>query len=169
MRPSRGEVSGLWRAGSDAGRLPGVILLLALSDPKIDALSKVPLFAGCSRKELEFVVTRTDEVTVPAGKTLIKQGSFGDTFYLLLDGEASVEVDGRQRPPMRAGNFFGEISMLDRGQATATVVTTSAARLMVMSHAQFRDAVKANDNLLSQVMGAMAERLRRDSLERNPG
>ena len=140
----------------------------ALGDSKIDALGRVPLFAGCSRKELEFLVTRTDAVNVAAGHTLIKQGSPGDTFYLLLEGEASVQVDGRDRPPLHTGSFFGEISMLDRGPATATVVTTTPAHLMVMSHAQFRDAIKANDQLLSQVMGAMAERLRRDSLDRNP-
>jgi CRP-like cAMP-binding protein len=139
-----------------------------LSDHKIDALGRVALFAECSRQELEFLVTRTDEVAVEAGRTLITQGSLGDTFYVLLDGEATVEVDGHQRPPLRAGSFFGEISMLDRGPATATVVTTTPARLMVMSHAQFRDAIKANDNLLSLVMRAMAERLRRDSLERSP-
>jgi CRP-like cAMP-binding protein len=140
----------------------------ALSDPKIDALGRVPLFAGCSRKELEFLVTRTDAVDVPAGQTLIKQGSPGDTFYVLLDGEASVQVDGHDRPSLRAGSFFGEIGMLDRGPATATVVTTSPAHLMVMSHAQFRDAIKANDQLLLQVMIAMAKRLRRDLLDRNP-
>ncbi len=55
--------------------------------------------------------------------------------------------------------------MLDRGPATATVATSSPSKLMVMSHAQFRDAIKANDQLLSQVMAAMAERLRRDRLE----
>jgi CRP-like cAMP-binding protein len=140
-----------------------------LTDSKIDALRRVALFARCSRQELEFLVTRTDEVQVEAGRTLIRQGSLGDTFYLLLDGSAAVDVDGHERPPLRAGSFFGEISMLDRGPATATVVTTTPARLMVMSHEQFRDAIKANDNLLLQVMGAMAERLRRDSLERNPG
>jgi CRP/FNR family transcriptional regulator, cyclic AMP receptor protein len=140
-----------------------------LTDSKIDALSRVGLFARCSRRELEFVVTRTDEVDVPAGRTLIEQGSLGDTFYLLLEGDASVVVDGHERPQLHAGSFFGEISMLDRGPATATVVTTTPARLMVMSHAQFRDAIKADDNLLAQVMGAMAERLRRDSLDRNPG
>jgi CRP/FNR family cyclic AMP-dependent transcriptional regulator len=139
-----------------------------MSDPKIDALGRVPLFAGCSRKDLEFLITRTDEVDVPAGQTLIKQGSPGDTFYLLLDGQASVQVDGRDRPQLGAGSFFGEISILDRGPATATVVTSTPARLMVMSHAQFRDAIKANDQLLAQVMSVMAERLRRDSLDRNP-
>jgi CRP-like cAMP-binding protein len=137
-----------------------------MSDARIDALSKVPLFAGCGRKELEFLVTRTDEVDLPAGRTLITQGKAADSFYLLLTGEATVRVDGRDRPTLGPGSFFGEISMLDRGPATATVVTNGPAKLMVMSHAQFRDAIKANDQLLSQVMAAMAERLRRDSLER---
>jgi CRP/FNR family transcriptional regulator, cyclic AMP receptor protein len=138
-----------------------------MSDSKVDALGRVPLFAGCSRKELEFLITRTDEVDVKGGHTLIKEGSPGDTFYLLLEGEASVQVDGHDRPALHPGSFFGEISMLDRGPATATVVTTTPARLMVMSHAQFRDAIKANDQLLSQVMSTMAERLRRDSLDRS--
>jgi CRP-like cAMP-binding protein len=139
-----------------------------MSDPKVDALGQVPLFAGLSRKELEFLVTRTDEVDVQAGLTLITEGSPGDTFYLLLDGEATVQVDGRDRPPLHPGSFFGEISMLDRGPATATVVTTSPSRLMVMSHAQFRDAIRSNDQVLSRIMSAMAERLRRDSLDRTP-
>ena len=138
-----------------------------MSDSKVDALGKVGLFAGSSRRELEFLVTRTDEVEVEAGRTLITQGKPGDTFYLLLAGEATVEVDGRQRPPLKAGSFFGEISILDRGPATATVVTTTPARLMVMSHAQFRDAIRANEHLLAQVMSVMATRLRRDSLDRD--
>ena len=137
-----------------------------MSDAKIDALSKVPLFARCSQKELEFLVTRTDEVDVPAGRTLITQGRAADSFYLLLNGQATVQVDGRDRPALEPGSFFGEISMLDRGPATATVVTSAPSKLMVMSHAQFRDAIRANDQLLSQVMAAMAERLRRDMLAR---
>jgi len=137
-----------------------------MSDAKIDALSKVPLFARCSQKELEFLVTRTDEVDVPAGRTLITQGRAADSFYLLLNGQATVQVDDRDRPALEPGSFFGEISMLDRGPATATVVTSAPSKLMVMSHAQFRDAIRANDQLLSQVMAAMAERLRGDMLER---
>jgi CRP-like cAMP-binding protein len=137
-----------------------------LSDSKIDALSRVGLFSGFTRRELEFLASRTDEVELQAGQTLIEQGSLGDTFYLLLDGEASVQVDGHDRPRLRPGSFFGEISMLDRGPATATVVSTTPARLLVMSHDQFRDAIKSNDELLSRVMTAMAQRLRRDSLDR---
>lgn len=141
-------------------------ILLAMGDPKTEALGKVPLFAHSTRKDLEFVASRADEVDVPAGRELVRQGRQGDTFYVLLEGEAEVEVDGKRRPTLKPGDFFGEISMLDRGPATATVVTKTPARLMVMSHAQFRDAIKGSDDLLGQVMAAMGERLRADSLAR---
>jgi CRP-like cAMP-binding protein len=139
-------------------------MLRAMSDPKAKALKEVPLFSHCSPQELEFIASRTDEVDAPAGRQLTVQGAPGDTFYMLLDGEAEVKVSGRYRRTLKRGDFFGEISMLDRGPATATVVTTSPVRLMVMSHAQFRDAIKSKDSLLIAVMTAMGERLRADSL-----
>ncbi|TMB89492.1 MAG: cyclic nucleotide-binding domain-containing protein [Chloroflexi bacterium] len=148
------------------GRLLSAILP-SMSNQKADALGRVPLFARCSRKELEFLASRTDEVDLKAGHTLITQGSPSDSFYVLLEGEATVNVDGKDRPPVHAGDFFGEISMLDRGPATATVVTSTPARAMVMSHAQFRDAIKSSDQLLSSVIASAARRLRRDSLDRS--
>jgi CRP-like cAMP-binding protein len=133
-----------------------------MSDSKTEVLARVPLFRHCSPKELAFVASRADEVDLEAGRTLIRQGEPSDSFYVLLAGEATVEVDGTQRPPMQPGDFFGEISMLDRGSATATVVAASPSKAMVMSHAQFRDAIKGSDGLLAAVMTAMAERLRAD-------
>ena len=137
-----------------------------MSDSKAEVLGRVPLFSGCSRKELEFLASRTDEVDLKPNHTLIKQGSPSDSFYVLLEGEATVNVDGAARPSLHAGDFFGEISMLDRGPATATVVTSTPVKAMVMSHAQFRDAIKGSDPLLSTVIAAAADRLRRDSIKR---
>ncbi len=137
-------------------------MLQSMNDPKVDALSKVPLFASLSKHELEFVASRADEVDAPAGKFLTTQGEPGDTFYVLLDGEARVDIDGDLRRTLVPGDFFGEISMLDRGLGTATITTTKPSRLLVMSHAQFRDAIKANDALLIKVLAAMGERLRAD-------
>ncbi len=137
-----------------------------MRDSKAEALGRAPLFSRCSRKELEFLAGRTDEVDVKANHTLITQGRPSDTFYVLLEGEATVIVDGKPRPALHAGDFFGEIGMLDRGPATATVVTASPVRAMVMSHSQFRDAIKSSDTLLSAVIATMADRLRRDSLDR---
>jgi CRP/FNR family cyclic AMP-dependent transcriptional regulator len=137
-----------------------------MGDPKVDAMGRVPLFSICTRNELEFLASRTDEVDLKANDILIKQGDASDCFYVLLEGEAKVDVDGKARPSLHAGDFFGEIGMLDRGPATATVVTTTPARAMVMSHVQFRDAIKTSDSLLSTVLGAAADRLRRDLLDR---
>jgi CRP-like cAMP-binding protein len=133
-----------------------------VSDSKTDLLSRVPLFSQLSRRELEFVASRADEVDAPAGQVLTTQGRLGESFYILISGEAEVEIDGAKRRTLKTGDFFGEISMLDRGLATATITSTKDARLLVMSHAQFRDAIKSSDGLLVKVLAAMGERLRAD-------
>jgi CRP-like cAMP-binding protein len=138
------------------------MLLEMGADRKLNAIGRVPLFARLSKRELEFIAKEGDEVSVPAGKTLTRQDRQGDTFYVLLDGEAEVKVDGKRRRVLKPGDFFGEISMLDRGVATATVTTLTDARLFVMSHAQFRDAIKGSDQLMLKVLKAMGERLRED-------
>src|ERR1700737_1064395 len=94
---------------------------------KGDRRKAVPLFSHDSKKELEFLSTRVDEISIPAGKTLLVQGQPTDTFYVLLDGEVEVSVDGRPVKRLKAGDFFGEIGMLDRAVATASVTTTQPA------------------------------------------
>ena len=133
-----------------------------MPDAKLRALSQVPLFEDLSQRELAFIESHTDEVPVGAGRQLTRQGRPSNAFYVILDGEAEVEVDGQKREILRKGDFFGEISMLDRGNATATVTTRTPSRLMVMSHAQFRYAVKASDSVLVKVLGVMGRRLRAD-------
>ncbi len=137
-------------------------MLPGMTDPKLEALSRVPLFTGCNQRELAFIAAHTDEVRVPAGRELTTQGALGHTFYVMLEGQADVRIDGERRNTMGPGDFFGEISMLDQGKGTATITTTKPCRLMVMSHAQFRDVVKSHDGILVKVLEAMASRLRRD-------
>jgi len=127
---------------------------------KVDSLRKVPLFSHCSSSELDFLSTRMDEVSLDPGRILISEGQPTDSFFVLLAGEVEVSRKGQPVRRMVAGEFFGEIGMLDRGSATATVKTTQPAEALVMSHAQFRDAIKANDALALKVIAAMAERLR---------
>jgi CRP/FNR family transcriptional regulator, cyclic AMP receptor protein len=137
-------------------------MLQPMADPKLAALGRVPLFSRCTQKELRFIASEGDEVDVPAGKTLIRQGRPGDTFYVQLGGQSGVDIDGKRRRVLGPGDFFGEISMLDRGVGTATVITLTPSRLFVMSHAQFRDAIKASDQLMLKVLMAMGQRLRED-------
>jgi len=132
---------------------------------KEDRLKAVPLFSRCSKRELEFLASRVDELSLPAGKTLLVQGQPTDTFYILLSGEVDVSVNGRPVKRLKAGDFFGEIGMLDRGLATASVTTTQPSKTLALSHAQFRDAIKGNDALVLQVMAAMAQRLRENATQ----
>jgi CRP-like cAMP-binding protein len=67
---------------------------------------------------------------------------------------------GKPVADLGPGDFFGEIGMLDNGPATATVVADGPGEAMVLSHVQFRDAIKGNDKLALQVLAAVAERLR---------
>jgi len=139
---------------------------MPMTDPKLAALSRVPLFENCTRKELQFIASRGDEVDVRAGKSLIRQDRPSDTFYVQLEGESEVKVSGKRRRVLRPGDFFGEISMIARGPGTATVTTLTDGRLFVMSHAQFRDAIKASDSLMVKVLLAMGARLREDAASR---
>lgn len=137
-----------------------------MADHKIAALGQVPLFEHLTKKELEFIAREGDEVDIPAGKVLTREGRPGDTFYVLLRGEAEVAIGGKRRRVLKAGDFFGEISMIDRGMATATVTTLAPSRMFVMSHAQFRDAIKGSDALMVKVLLAMGQRLRADMAAR---
>jgi CRP-like cAMP-binding protein len=132
-------------------------------DPKVDRLTHVPLFAGIPKRDLEFVASRVDEVSLTAGQTLITEGQPTEAFFIVESGHVNVIRGGKPVNRLGPGDFFGEIGMLDRGPATATVVTDGPVEAMVLSHTQFRDAIKSNDNLALQLIAAMAKRLRADA------
>lgn len=133
-----------------------------MPDPKVDRLTRVPLFAAVSKRDLQFIASRVDEVSLKPGQTLIREGQPTEAFFILESGHVEVTRAGKPAARLGPGDFFGEIGMLDGGPATATVVTDGPVEAMVLSHAQFRDAIKGNDSLALQVIAAMAKRLRAD-------
>ena len=134
-----------------------------MADARIELLRRVPIFAGLKRDQLAFVATRVDEVDVPAGKVRVTQGEPNHALHIIVDGEAEVTVDQKPRRKLSAGDFFGEISMLDRRSATATVRAGGPLRLLVLSHSQFRDAIKGDPDLTMAMLTAMCERLESDA------
>ncbi len=140
-----------------------------MADRKMDHLRRIPIFSRCTKAELESLAQNTDEVDLEAGRTLIVQGRPNHTFYMILKGEVDVDVHGKPTDHLRPGQFFGEISMLDGGPATATVITTTPVEALVMSHAQFHNAIKAHETIALRVMAVMAERLRRMGLAEGVG
>ena len=133
-------------------------------DPKVDRLAQVPLFKALSKRDLEFLASRIDEVSLKPGQTVIREGQSTESFFIVVSGNVNVTRAGKPAARLGSGDFFGEIGMLDQGPATATVVTEGPVDAMVLSHAQFRDAIKANEGLALQVIAAMAQRLRANAL-----
>ena len=130
---------------------------------RADVLKSLPLFAGMSRRDREFIGRHMDELSLPAGSTLIREGQLNHTFFVLLDGEADVSIDGQPRRTLRRGDFFGEISMNHRIPATATVVARTALQAYVVSHEQF-GALSALPNVVARLQAAIGDRLAHDRL-----
>ena len=135
-----------------------------MADPKVERLAKVPLFSKLGKGELQFLATQVDDVSLKPGQRLITEGQPTEAFYILTSGTVKVERQGKPTATLGPGEFFGEIGMLDNGPATATVVADGNGEALILSHSQFRDAIKGNDKLALQVIAAMAARLRANAL-----
>ena len=93
-------------------------------DAKVEAIKRVPLFAKLSKQGLQEIATIADEIDLPEGKQLTRQGERAQEFVVLLDGSAEVEQDGRIVNQLGAGDFLGEIGLVTKLPRTATVKTT---------------------------------------------
>jgi CRP/FNR family cyclic AMP-dependent transcriptional regulator len=130
-----------------------------MADARVTRLRSVPLFGGCSDKELAFIASRADEVDLPAGKILTEKGRSGGDFFIILEGKAEVEADQGKRT-LGPGDFFGEIALIDNGPRTATVKAATPMRCLVLGHAQFRDVLHQNGEIAVKILRAVTQRLR---------
>jgi CRP-like cAMP-binding protein len=129
------------------------------TDRKIEALKGVPLFDAFTKRNLALIGRIADEVDVPARKELIGEGRFGRQFFILLEGEADVRRRGRKVNTLRAGDFFGEISLLADRETTATVTTTTPARLLVITRANFNRLMREAPQAQWGVIQALVKRV----------
>ena len=143
--------------------------VFATADPKVQVLKEVQLFAGSSRRQLTALAAQMDEIVASPGSVLVRQGRPGHSFYVIVEGQAVAEIDGAGIATFGPGDFFGEISMIDRDPASATVTTRTECSLMVLSHDQFRRALQADPDLEVTVTRAMADRLRQNAVAGHSG
>jgi voltage-gated potassium channel len=128
-------------------------------DSKAAAIAKVPLFARCSKGELRLVAQLADEVDLPAGKTLTREGTSGHEFFVLLEGTAEVRRAGRVIASLHGGDFLGEIALVTKVDRTATVKTTSDVRALVITDRAFRELLRTSPVIQGKVLEAIACRL----------
>lgn len=127
-------------------------------DQKLQALRKVPLFAGLSKRDLAAVGRIADELDLPAGKELIRESEPGRQFFILLAGEAVVRRRGRKVNTLLPGDFFGEIALLSKRPTTASVATTAPSQIAVISRGNFTRLLRESPQVQLRVLNALAER-----------
>jgi CRP-like cAMP-binding protein len=126
----------------------------------LDPLRKVPLFSGVSRRHLDLIARLADEVRWEAGKVLARQGERGLEFLLIVDGSARVERDGRIIARLGAGDFFGEMSLIDGKPRTATVIADTPVVLLVIHRRSFDYLLDDVPRIQKRVLVTLCERLR---------
>jgi CRP/FNR family cyclic AMP-dependent transcriptional regulator len=131
---------------------------------KVKLIKSVPLFSSCSKKELEAIASQADELVVPAGKTLTKEGARGREFMVIVDGAADVRKKGRKINTLGSGDFLGEIALISGGPRTATVTTTAESDLLVLTDRAFRQLTRQMPSIHASVVKALSERLQADAL-----
>jgi CRP-like cAMP-binding protein len=126
---------------------------------KIDLIRRAPLFSNASRKELESIAGIADEIDLPKGKVLIREGERGREFFVLLEGTAEVLKGKRKIRDMGSGDFFGEIALISDTPRTATVIARTPLRALVITDRAFRTLLEQQPQLQVKVLQALAERL----------
>lgn len=122
-------------------------------------LDRLPLFADLPKGEREKVASLADVVEVSAGRDLVAEGEFAYEFFVIEEGEAEVRRGGERVGTLVAGDFFGEIALLETDRRTATVSATTPMRLMVMHGRDFRAMTSSLPEVAERLRSAIRERL----------
>ena len=126
----------------------------------VDTLGRLTLFADFTRPELEAVAHTVDEEMFAAGQRVLRQGLSGSGFFVILEGNATIHVNGEARWTLGPGDFFGETSLLTGGTPTADVVATSLLRCAVVPGPEVEQFLLARPRFLYRLLQAEADRLR---------
>jgi CRP-like cAMP-binding protein len=129
-------------------------------DAKLELLAEVPLFSACSKRELQRIATLTDQIDVPRGKVLTRQGDPGHEFFVIAEGRAKATMRGRGSVKLATGSFFGEMALLDQGPRSATVTAETDMQLLVLGSREFYSLVADAPTAARHIMRVLAERLR---------
>ena len=125
-----------------------------------DTLASFALFSDLKSPQLHALVETFDEVSFPEGERVLRQGLTGAGFYVILEGEASVRVDGVDRATLPRGDFFGEVSILLGEQPVADVVALKPLRCLVLAGEQVQGFLIAYPQVMYRMLQAQARRLR---------
>lgn len=139
---------------------------MAKTSAKQERLAAVPVFAGCSRHELSLIEQLADEVHVPAGERIVREGGVGVEFFVIESGQANVIRGGREVATLGPGDYFGELALLDAPIRNADVVAQTDMALIVIAVGAFSALLDDVPSLGRTLLRGMARRLQ--EVDRRP-
>jgi CRP-like cAMP-binding protein len=122
-------------------------------------LKSAPLFAGMGKKELRVLAAWTDEIEVPEGAKLAREGDFAYEFFVIEKGTAEVTHGSEHLADLGPGDFFGEMGVLGRKRRGATVTATSPMEVIVMTEQALRSLNSEEPQVAQRLEKAIEERL----------
>ena len=131
-----------------------------MAGPSVELLQRVPLFSDLEPRELERLSGSFKERTFDAGQTVATEGEGGAGFFVIESGEAVVSVHGEERGRLGAGDYFGDIALIDQGARSATIVADSDLHCYGLTFWDFRPLVEGDPRIAWPLLQAMAKRLR---------
>jgi CRP/FNR family transcriptional regulator, cyclic AMP receptor protein len=129
-------------------------------DVKVELLSNVPLFSTCSKRDLGRIAALVDEVDVPDGRILTREGEPGRECFVIVDGQAAADLGGDRTASLGPGDVVGEMSLLDQGPRSVTVTAKTDMHLLVLTSREFSSLINRFPVVARRVMAALARRLR---------
>lgn len=133
---------------------------MATRDEIADAIAGMTLFADLQRPQLLGVASRFEEAFFAKGARVLRQGLTGSGFYVILDGEATVVIDGVERATLARGEFFGEVSVLLGEPPTADIVAARPLRCIVIAGSGVESFLVEHPKVMFRMLQAQARRLR---------
>ena len=126
----------------------------------VDVLRRVPLFADLDPGELGQIARLFKQRLFAPGETVIKEGSGGAAFFIIESGEAMVSIGGQPRSTLKAGDYFGEIALIDEGTRMATITADTEMHCYGVTFWDFRPLVESNGVIGWKLLQRMAKLFR---------
>ncbi len=126
----------------------------------LETLRTVPLFSGCSTKELEKVAKASDEIRMTAGTLIVDQGQTGREAFVVIEGDVDIKRNNRKVATLGPGSVVGELSLLDHGPRTATAVCATDCTLLVIDQRRFLGVLDSVPAITHKLLAALAARIR---------
>ena len=131
-----------------------------VSGAPVDVLRRTRLFGDLEKHEVEKIAVLFKERRFPKEETVIREGSGGAAFYVIESGEATVTIGGEQRGTLKAGDYFGEVALIDEGARMATITASSELVCYGLTLWEFRPLVQENGAIGWKLMQTLAKELR---------